>query len=656
MKLALRVALWYVAFSTLYILLSDQALLLLLSEQHGNHTVALQRMTQLQQIKGIVFIILSALLIAALIRHSEQARQRDDALLLRANRALRAISECNHLIFSATDETALLREFCRVLVDLAGYRMAWVGYAVRDAAKTVQPMAQAGFEDGYLDTLDISWADDERGQGPTGTAIRDGRPVVAADIHSDPRYAPWRAQALRHGYASSVAVPLICDDRIIGAFNIYASEPDAFDEKELELIVQLTAELSHGIHYLRTQGEHAHTWENLILSERLLREAQEVTDLGYYVFDVAQDRWQSSAVLDRVFGIADDYPRDAAHWLELIVPESRQEMAAYLQHILESGEKFDREYQIVRRNDGTRRWVTGLGKVDFDEQGRAVRMIGTIRDNTRLKESELELVRVNSGLEEKVAQEVEKNRQKDLMLVQQSRLAAMGEIVHNIAHQWRQPLSALGLIVANIKDAYKFGDLDLDMIERESSTANRIIQNLSTTIDNFRTYFSPSRNKRLFRVDSALREAITIVEITPSDIHITFSLHGDDNILLYGFVSDFSQVMINLLSNAKEALVARDVEMGQIDIDVSGDAQEVRVTVRDNAGGIPPDILEKIFSAYFSTKKTGSGLGLYTARMIVENSLGGRIEAGNREGGAEFIVALPAPQPDMARARARVQA
>lgn len=652
MKLASRVALWYIAFSTLYILLSDQVLLLLLSEQHGNHAFALQRMTEWQIAKGIAFIILSALLIAGLIRRSEQTRQRDDMLLLRANRALRAISECNHIIFSATDETALLRKFCRVLVEVAGYRMAWVGYAVRDAAKIVQPMAQAGFADGYLETLDISWADGERGQGPTGTAIREGRPVVTADIHGDPRHAPWRAQALRNGYASSVAAPLICDGQIIGAFNIYATEPDAFDEKELELIVQLTAELSHGIHYLRTQNEHALTWENLILSERLLREAQEVTDLGYYVFDVAQDRWQSSAVLDRIFGIADDYPRDAAHWLELIVPESRQKMADYLQHILKSGEKFDREYQIVRRNDGVKRWVTGLGKVDFDEQGRALRMIGTIRDNTRLKESELELVRVNAGLEEKVAQEVEKNRQKDLMLIQQSRLAAMGEIIQNIAHQWRQPLSALGLIVANIKDAYKFGDLDLAMIERESSAANRIIQNLSTTIDNFRTYFSPSRDKRLFKVDGALREAITIVEITPSDQHITFSLHGDGNILLYGFVSDFSQVMINLLSNAKEALMAQQIKMGEIGINVSSDGREVRVAVRDNAGGISPDILEKIFTAYFSTKKTGSGLGLYTARMIVEKSLGGRIEAGNREGGAEFIVILPAPQSDMARVQA----
>ena len=135
-------------------------------------------------------------------------RRRAEDQLRRVNRAHRALSTCNQALVRATDESALVRQICQIIVDEAGYRLCWVGYAEQDAARTVRPIAQAGFDEGYLKAANITWADSERGRGPTGTCIRTGQIQIAKNIATDPRLAPWRADALQRGYASSIAIPL----------------------------------------------------------------------------------------------------------------------------------------------------------------------------------------------------------------------------------------------------------------------------------------------------------------------------------------------------------------------------------------------------------------------------------------------------------------
>jgi len=142
-------------------------------------------------------------------------RKRVENELRKKNRALTTLSACNQALIRATDEMELLNEVCRICVEVGGYRMAWVGYAEptgaggRDEGKTVRPVAQKGFEEGYLDTVNITWADTERGRGPTGTAIRTRQPSIARNIPQDSNFAPWRAAAIQRGYASSIALPLI---------------------------------------------------------------------------------------------------------------------------------------------------------------------------------------------------------------------------------------------------------------------------------------------------------------------------------------------------------------------------------------------------------------------------------------------------------------
>ena len=180
------------------------------------------------------------------------ARKQAEAALQRTNRALRTLSECNQALARAGSETELLGEICELVVEFGGYRMAWIGYAEMDAEHGVRPVAQAGFDDGYLAAAKISWDDNEFGRGPTGTAIRERRTVVARDIARDPQFAAWRAAALRRGYASSIALPLPADGgACLGALNLYAADVDAFDAVEVQLLVQLAGDLAYGIRSLR---------------------------------------------------------------------------------------------------------------------------------------------------------------------------------------------------------------------------------------------------------------------------------------------------------------------------------------------------------------------------------------------------------------------
>jgi PAS domain S-box-containing protein len=148
----------------------------------------------------------------------------------------------------------LLVEVCRICTELAGYRMAGVGWAEQDEAKTIRPVAQAGFEEGYLDRVQVTWADTDRGRGPVGTAVRTASPCVIRDTGTDPRFAPWRDEALRRGYASCAGLPLVVDRTTLGALAVYAPEKDAFDEPELALLQELADSLAFGITALRTRA------------------------------------------------------------------------------------------------------------------------------------------------------------------------------------------------------------------------------------------------------------------------------------------------------------------------------------------------------------------------------------------------------------------
>lgn len=198
-----------------------------------------------------------------------ERKQVEDALH-KANRTLAALSRVNEILVRATEEPELLRDVCQAVVEVGGYRMAWVGFAENDEEKTVRPVAHAGYENGYLDQIKISWGDNELGQGPTGTAIRTGRLSVVNDVHQEPSYVPWREEATKRGYGCSISLPLTTNGDAIGAISLYRTDPGLLDPAEEKLLSQLASDLSYGITSLRARKERkAAEIERRALEQRL---------------------------------------------------------------------------------------------------------------------------------------------------------------------------------------------------------------------------------------------------------------------------------------------------------------------------------------------------------------------------------------------------
>ncbi len=206
-------------------------------EQLTRESAALRR--QVAQFKKIV----------AKHEHSETE-------LRRVTRALKTLTCCNEELIRATNIPSFVRDVCRIIVEVGEYRLAWVGFAEWDENRTVRPAAQYGFEKGYLNTVNITWSNNARGRGPTGTAIRTRKPVIARNILSDRSFAPWRDEAAKRGYASSIALPLIEKKRVLGSLNIYSTEPDAFDEEEVKLLTELANDIAYGIGAIEMHSKH----------------------------------------------------------------------------------------------------------------------------------------------------------------------------------------------------------------------------------------------------------------------------------------------------------------------------------------------------------------------------------------------------------------
>ncbi len=191
--------------------------------------------------------------------------------LQRMSRALLAIKSCDLALVYSTDEMELVQKICNIVVDIGGYRMAWIGYRENDEAKTVRPIAQSGFEEGYLQTITIVWDDTPFGRGPTGTAIRTGQPATSFDIIHDPNMQPWQKEARKHGYAASLSLPLKADQEVFGALSIYSNHPGAFNAEEINLLTALADNLAYGITMLRIRKAKQRSDSELKQSEERFR-------------------------------------------------------------------------------------------------------------------------------------------------------------------------------------------------------------------------------------------------------------------------------------------------------------------------------------------------------------------------------------------------
>ena len=226
------------------------------------------------------------------------------------------------------------------------------------------------------------------------------------------------------------------------------------------------------------------------------------------------------------------------------------------------------------------------------------------------------------------------------MLIQQSKMAKSGEMIGNITHQFRQPLNNLSYILINLKKRYEKGLVDSEYFSKKFNSAEEQLQFLSKTIDDFKEFYMPSKQKEDFLVKEAIETSITILsaDLKSRDIKLYFEFNTYEYIKVHGIKNELSQVVLSLISNASDAL--EGIENPWIKVEVNASSAEVIINVKDNAGGIKNKNIEKIFESYFSTKDTGSGIGLYLVKMIIEKSFEGKVEVKNEKEGAAFTLFL----------------
>ncbi|WP_310439690.1 ATP-binding protein [Sulfuricurvum sp.] len=261
----------------------------------------------------------------------------------------------------------------------------------------------------------------------------------------------------------------------------------------------------------------------------------------------------------------------------------------------------------------------------FNSRGELMGLVGIARDIT--KEYWLE-------------QEI---KEQQAILTQQSRLAALGEMIGNIAHQWRQPINSLGLIIQDLNEAYRFGELNQSYIETVSSKAMEQIHYMSNTIDDFRNFFNPDKDKKMFSLNKSIENTKNILKQGIRNSSIECEILIPKDIFIYGYKNEFSQVIFNLLSNARDAIMSNKPKIPKIKIHVKNKKNSAEISVSDNGGGIPPDILPSIFDPYFTTKPEGkgTGIGLYMAKKIIENHMDGLLLVHNTKDGVCFTIVLP---------------
>jgi PAS domain S-box-containing protein len=321
------------------------------------------------------------------------------ASLSRLNRTLRTLTKCNEMLVRAENESELLEKICSVIVVEGGYRFAWVGYGEHDEGKRIRPMAYAGHEEGYLEKLDITWAEVEAGMGPSGIAIRTEQPSYVKDIENDSTFAIWRNEALERGYRSSLAVPLSFSGQT-GSLNIYAAEPDAFDAEEIELMVQLANDLGYGIKSLRTREKHQRT------SEALWESAEEYKKLA---IQRNQERNLLRALIDSIPDLIFFKDHESIYLgcnkaFEAFAGRSeknligRTDLDLFPREVGEFFREMDRQMmaqRTARRNeewvdypDGRHVYLETLKTPFYDKDGNVLGLIGISRDITARNQAE----------------------------------------------------------------------------------------------------------------------------------------------------------------------------------------------------------------------------------------------------------------------------
>jgi len=358
-----------------------------------------------------------------------------------------------------------------------------------------------------------------------------------------------------------------------------------------------------------------------------------------------------------------------SEWEKRIHPEDKaQNRREMIDCLAGRTEIYYSEFRVITRSLDAK-WVLARGKVvSRDQEGKPVRFIGTLSDISPRKhmEEELrftlekwesanaELTRINSDLTNVIEDKIRVIREKDQLLGIQSRQAAMGEMLGNIAHQWKQPLSAFSILFQNLEYLPDDDVQRKEKLARIETRGRDLVSQMSQTIDDFRNFFKPDREKSVFPVSRPIHIATEIVEGSFKSSGIRLDLEIARDPALTGYPNEYGQIVLNLLNNARDILLERKIETPRVTVLSVVQEGNSEVSVTDNGGGISEEVIEKIGTLYFTTKANGTGIGLHMCRTILENHFHGRLEIDNIGEGACFRVVVPLIQPEDATAGSEI--
>jgi PAS domain S-box-containing protein len=543
------------------------------------------------------------------VRDITDRKKAEDALA-RLNRELRAVSDCNQAMVRATDEIELFNNVCRIMCESAGYRMAWVGMVEHNAARSIRPVAWGGVEDGYLEIAAITWSDSERGNGPTGVAVRTGKTDFCQDFMTDPKTAPWRDNALARGYRSSIAIPLSdTSGSVYGVFTLYSGQANAFTPSEITLLEELAGDLAFGISVLRTRSEWRRAIENLRETSDYLDSLIDYASAPIIVWNPEFKITRFNHAFERITGRkADDVLGEP---LNILFPAASRDIS--VRHIQQAvaGKHWEGVEIPIVKSDGTECVLLWNSATIYDGKGRTpVATIAQGQDITERKKAE-EL--------------------KD-------------EFIGMVSHELKTPLTVIigALNVAAIED----------IPEEEKKTlikdASWGAETMADIVDNL-LELSRSQSNRLVIQPSTLDIGQVINRLIEQSSKKSPAHHLTANVArdlpqIKADQTRVERILDNLIDNA----IKYSPDGGGITVSAQRREKDILISVSDHGLGISVTDSEKLFQPFarleiltVGTAIQGIGLGLVVCRRLVE-AHGGRIWVESEPGkGSTFFFTLP---------------
>ncbi len=365
--------------------------------------------------------------------------------------------------------------------------------------------------------------------------------------------------------------------------------------------------------------------------------ALEASNIGIWEWEYKGDRIFWDKRMYELYDVpAHNQMRTFMSWINMIIEDQREKVKEDLLRVVVEGGEYSASFWIITPT-GEKRYMHVLGKNEFNSDGQAYRMVGISMDITKQKN-------IEDNLYELVDQETNKRLEQTKLMVQQSKFAAMGEMMANIAHQWKQPLMMLSMGVLVLQKKFLKGGLDEETMQEYVDKTNEITGKMNQTILDFSEYFAPNKQMSTFDLSETIGKSVQFLDsvIKKHEIVIETQILVEDATTI-GYENELSQVFLNLIKNSIDAIIENDVPQGYIKIVLKESGDQWIVEFNDNGGGFAQNVINHIFEPYFTTKfkDNGTGIGLYMSKMIIEESLLGRISASNTEAGAQITVVLP---------------